>query len=56
MKDGLLKMVLFTNPRDVKIKERSYRPVPILKLTTGSEIALESLPEKDKKLQALGDL
>ncbi len=34
IKDGLLKMVLFTNLEDVKIDNKNYDPIPILKLTT----------------------
>lgn len=33
IKDGLLKMILFTNLEDVKINERKYNPVAVLKLT-----------------------
>ncbi len=38
VKDGLLKMMLFTNLEDVKVDGVNYNPVPILKLTTGSGI------------------
>lgn len=34
IKDGLLKMVLLTNLKDVKIGGERYNPVPVLKLTT----------------------
>ncbi len=34
IKDGLLKMILFTNLKEVKIGATEYTPVPILKLTT----------------------
>lgn len=33
IKDGLLKMILFTNLEDVKIDGKNYRPVSVLKLT-----------------------
>lgn len=33
IKDGLLKMILFTNLEDVKIGSKDYRPVAVLKLT-----------------------
>ncbi len=35
IKDGLVKMILFTNLKEVKIGTTEYTPVPILKLTTG---------------------
>ena len=34
IKDGLLKMILFTNLEDVKIDGEKFTPIPILKLTT----------------------
>ena len=34
IKDGLLKMILFTNLEDVRIRNRRLNPIPILKLTT----------------------
>jgi len=34
IKDGLLKMILFTNLENVQIEGKNYNPVPILKLTT----------------------
>lgn len=34
IKDGLVKMILFTNLKEVKIGTAEYTPVPILKLTT----------------------
>jgi hypothetical protein len=34
IKDGLLKMILFTNLEDVKIGFTNYKPVAVLKLTT----------------------
>jgi len=55
IKDGLLKMVLFTNLERVTIDGQEYKPVPVLKLTTGSrhlslneaqEIALKELKEE----------
>lgn len=35
IKDALLKMMLFTNLENVKVDGTTYRPVPIVKLTTG---------------------
>lgn len=34
IKDGLVKMILFTNLREVKIGDVEYNPVPLLKLTS----------------------
>lgn len=34
IKDGLLKMILFTNLEDVKIDNKKYNPIAVLKLTT----------------------
>ena len=48
IKDGLLKMMLFTNLDDVKIDEVNYNPVPVLKLTTGTEFSMESLNESQR--------
>jgi len=50
IKDGLLKMILFTNLEGVKIGEITYNPVPVLKLTTGSGFNIESLNDSKKEL------
>lgn len=50
VKDGLLKMILFTNLEHVKINEVSYNPIPILKLTTGSEFSINSLNESQSEM------
>jgi len=34
IKDGLLKMILFTNLKEVKIGEKEYNPIAVLKLTS----------------------
>lgn len=54
IKDGLLRMILLTNLRDVNINDKQYKPIPVLQLTTGSDIKLELLKEKYKDL--LGNL
>ena len=41
IKDGLVKMILFTNLENLKIDGRDYNPVPVLKLTTGEGFSLE---------------
>ncbi len=37
IKDGLLKMILFTNLEDVRSGSQQFNPIPILKLTTGDD-------------------
>ncbi|MEO0126989.1 MAG: hypothetical protein ABIL44_04485 [candidate division WOR-3 bacterium] len=44
IKDGLLKMILFTNLKDVKVNEKKYNPSPILKLTTDKKLIKDKLP------------
>jgi hypothetical protein len=43
IKDGLLKMILFTNLEEVKINGRNYTKTPVLKLTTDSNFELRKL-------------
>ena len=50
IKDGLLKMVLFTNLENVVIEGIKYNPVPILKLTTGNIFDICSLSNTKKKM------
>ena len=50
IKDGLLKMMLFTNLEDVEIGGVNYNPCPILKLTTGSGFDVESLNESRSEM------
>ena len=47
IKDGLLKMILFSNLDEVKLDGKRYNPIPVLKLTTGTN---PSLNDKQKKL------
>jgi len=49
IKDGLLKMILFTNLEDVSIGGVKYRHVPILKLTTEKGFRIESLNKKERE-------
>ena len=42
VKDGLLKMVLFTNLENVFVNQKSYEPCAILKLTSSSRRTFES--------------
>ncbi len=50
IKDGLLKMILFTNLMDVKQDNKKMKPVPIIKLTTGNNFLLDSLNKNEQKL------
>ena len=50
IKDGLIKMILFTNLVDVKMEKASLNPIPILKLTTGNNFYIESLNKKQSQL------
>jgi hypothetical protein len=43
IKDGLIKMVLFTSLKEVKIDEHEYNPQAILKLTTKNRFNLKQL-------------
>lgn len=53
IKDGLLKMLLFTNLKDAKVDGSSYGPIGVLKLTTGKRFSLLSL---NRNQQGLLDL
>ena len=48
IKDGLVKMMLFTNLEHLKVGETNYNPVPILKLTAGEGFSLNSLSPSQK--------
>lgn len=50
IKDGLIKMILFTNLENLKIDERNFKPVSILKLTTNKEFNEDDLNGKQKLL------
>lgn len=50
IKDGLLKMILFTNLDDVRVDDVNYNPVPILKLTTGDRFSIKSLNRSQKEM------
>lgn len=53
IRDGLIKMILFTNVSDVTAKEISYQPNAILKLTTGDGIDLNQLNTRQEELYEL---
>jgi hypothetical protein len=43
IKDGLLKMILFTNLKEVKMGKKEYKPVAVLKLTSALRFKKEKL-------------
>ena len=47
IKDGLIKMILFTNLENVKMDGKEYSPIPVLKLTTNDRFD-EKLLSKSK--------
>jgi len=53
IKDGLLKMILFTNLEDVKINNKNYTPIPTLKLTAEKEFELRNLNKSGGKILKL---
>lgn len=44
IKDGLLKMVLLSNLKDVSIKGHKYSSIPVLKLTSSQVYSIDSVP------------
>ncbi|MDP2951403.1 MAG: hypothetical protein Q8N55_03400, partial [bacterium] len=48
IKDGLLKMILFTNLENVKIDGKSYHPAAVLKLTTGQNFNIRNINNLQK--------
>ena len=50
IKDALVKMMLFTNLENLTVGEINYIPIPILKLTTGAPLSLETLNSKQRDL------
>jgi hypothetical protein len=53
IKDGLLKMILFTNLEEIKVDSKNYSKIPILKLTTNNRFRLEKLNESTKNVISL---
>jgi len=49
IKDGLLKMILFTNLENVRIDNKNYNSIPILKLTTGSGFNIKNISGSNKE-------
>ncbi|MFH0949415.1 MAG: hypothetical protein V1802_02920 [Candidatus Aenigmatarchaeota archaeon] len=50
IKDGLIKMILFTNLEDVKMGNKKYNPIPVLKLTTNGSFKIDKLNTTQKEL------
>jgi len=50
IKDGLLKMILFTNLEDVKIDGKKFTPLPILKLTTATTFKIDGVNKPQKEM------
>ena len=48
IKDALIKMLLFTNLKDVQIDGRTYNPVPTMKLTSGVPFNIDALRPAQK--------
>lgn len=55
IKDGLVKMHLFTNLKEVKIGDKEYHPNPILKLSVADGFSKVRLNEKQKMICSLLD-
>lgn len=53
IKDGLLKMVLFTNLENVIVEGNTYNPIPVLKLTTGNKVNRSLLSKNQKDMLKL---
>ncbi len=45
IKDGLVKMILFTNLKEVKVENTKYTPIPVLKLTSDKKFSKSFLSE-----------
>ena len=50
IKDGLLKMILFTNLEDVKIDNKKYNSVAVLKLTVENHFSESNLSNSQKEI------
>ena len=53
IKDGLLKMILFTNLEDVKIDSKKYNSIAVLKLTVKDHFNENSLTPSQKEILLL---
>ena len=50
IKDGLIKMILFTNLEDVRIDDKNYSAKPVLKLTVENRFNEKNLSASQKKI------
>jgi len=50
IKDGLIKMILYTNLKNVLVYGKRYNPVPVLKLTSKMDFKEELLSESKRKI------
>ncbi len=50
IKDGLIKMILYTNLKEVKVNEKDYESIAVLKLTTKGEFSLNLLTKRERRL------
>ncbi len=50
IKDGLIKMVLFTNLKNVTIDNRIYKPIPTLKLSSSKGFKYKKLNSEQKEI------
>jgi len=50
IKDGLIKMILYTNLKNVIVDSKEYNPIPILKLTSKMDFKKEFLNESKCKI------
>ncbi|MDE0041040.1 MAG: hypothetical protein OXT74_03325, partial [Candidatus Poribacteria bacterium] len=50
IKDALLKMMLFTNLENLRVGEKGYLPIPIVKLTTGPDLNLQAQSSQKKNM------
>jgi len=55
IKDGLLKIILYTNLENVSINNKSYKHIPVLKLTTNKKVSKESLIRYDVIKQLINE-
>lgn len=53
IKDGLIKMILFANLKELKMNEERYTPMPILKLTVEEGFNKNNLRESQKRILEL---
>lgn len=53
IKDGLIKMILFTNLVDLEWKNKSYDSIAVLKLTSGNKVDMNMFNTRQKQLLQL---